>query len=127
MGTSSCCVPRILARHCSRSHRHHFFAVGVVIGVVIIVAANGNTAARGRQSFRLAIIAAILRLVVAVIVLVSAIAIAWDDDDKLPVVLLRLVCTIYLYVGGIGKVTPPLTLLSRLRYVGILGLMWPSG
>ncbi len=29
------------------------------------------------------------------------------------------VCGIF-YVGGIGKVIPPLTLLSRLRYVGIL-------
>jgi hypothetical protein len=27
---------------------------------------------------------------------------------------------VFLCVGGIGKVTPPLTLLSRLRYVGVL-------
>jgi hypothetical protein len=29
-------------------------------------------------------------------------------------------CVVFLCVGGIGKVTPPLTLLSCLRYVGIL-------
>ncbi len=31
-----------------------------------------------------------------------------------------LLCGIFICVGGIGKVTPPLTLSSHLRYVGIL-------
>ena len=35
--------------------------------------------------------------------------------------LLRYVCVVFLWcVGGIGEVTPPLTLLSCLRYVGVL-------
>jgi hypothetical protein len=91
MGTSRCHVPRILARHRSWSCHHRFFAVGIFVGVVVIVAANVNTAARGRRGCWLAIVAAILRLIVAVVLLVSAIAITWDNDDKLPVILLRLV------------------------------------
>ncbi len=87
------------------------------------MAANANTTTRGQQGCRLAIVAAVLRLIVAVIVLVSAIAIAWDDVDELPVVLLRLVQ--FFMCGGNwhGEVTPPLTFLSRLRYVGVL-LNW---
>ncbi len=54
------------------------------------MAANSNTAAQGRRGCRLAIVPAVLRLGIAVVVLVSAIAIAWDDNDELPVVLLRL-------------------------------------
>ncbi len=88
MGTSHHHVPRILARHCSQSHHCHFFAVGVVVGVVVVVTANANTAGQGRWGCRLAIVAALLRLVITVVVLVSAIPITWDDDDKLPVVLL---------------------------------------
>jgi hypothetical protein len=86
MGTSRRRVPRILARHRSSSCRCHFFPVEVVVGVIVVVAANANTAAQGRWGCRLAIVVAVLRLVVAVVVLVSAIAIAWDDKNELPVV-----------------------------------------
>ncbi len=103
MGTSHCHVPRILARHSSWGCCCHVFAVRVVVGVVVIVAANANTAAQGRRGCRLAIVDAILRLVVAVVVLVSAIAIAWDNNDKLPVVLLRLVQLFYLCEGELAR------------------------
>jgi hypothetical protein len=116
MGTSRRRVPRILAHHCSRSCQCHFFAVGVVVGVVVVVVANANTAARGRRGCQLAIVAAVLHLVIAVVVLLSAIAIAWVDDNELLVLLLHLIRSFFLCVGGIGEVTPPLTLLSCLRY-----------
>jgi hypothetical protein len=119
MGTSRRCIPRILACHCSQSCCCCFFAVRVIIGVFVIVLANANTAAQGQQGCQLAIVTAILCLVVAVVVLVSTIAIAWDDNNELPVILLCLV-QFFLCVGEIGKVTPPLTLSSCLRYVGVL-------
>ncbi len=72
-------------------------AFRVFVGVVVVVAANVNSAAQGRRGCRLAIAAAILRLVVVVIVLISTITIAWDDDDKLPVILLRLVQFFYVW------------------------------
>jgi hypothetical protein len=44
-----------------------------------------------RWGCRLAIVVAVLRLVVTVVILVSTIAIAWDDNNELPVILLHLV------------------------------------
>jgi hypothetical protein len=90
MGTSHNCVPRIFTCHCSWSCCRRFFAVGVVFGVVVVVAANANTAAQGWRGGQLAIVAAILRLVIAVIVLISAIAIAGNNNDKDPIILLCL-------------------------------------
>jgi hypothetical protein len=34
--------------------------------------------------------------------------------------IVKIFCVVFLWVGGIGEVTPPLTLLLRLRYVGLL-------
>jgi hypothetical protein len=116
MGTSGCCVPRILARHCSQSHHSCFFVVGVVVGVVVIVAANANTAAQGRWGCWLAIVAAVLRLVIAVVVLVDVITIAWDNDNELSVILLRLVRFSYVWRELVRSHLPPLILSSRLRY-----------
>ncbi len=92
MGTSRRCVSKILACHCSQSCCCRFFAVGFIVGVVVVVVANANTAAQGRRGCQLAIVAAILlRLVIAVVLFISTITIAWDDNDELLVVLLRLV------------------------------------
>jgi hypothetical protein len=117
MGTFHRHVPRILACHCSWSCHHHFFAVGVVIGVIVIVTANANTAAQGRWGCRLAIVATVLRLIIAVVVLISAMAIAWDDDDKLPVILLHLVQ--FLMCGGNWPGHTSLHTLVMLGYAGL--------
>ncbi len=71
------------------------------------MAANANTAARGWRGCRLAIVAAILGLIVAVVVLVSAIPITWDDNEELPVVLLRLVQFFYVW-GELSRSHLPL-------------------
>ncbi len=81
----------MLARHRSWSRHRCFFAVGVVVEVVVVVATNTNTAAQGWRGCQLAIVSAVFCLIVTVVVLVSTIAIACDDDYKLPIVLLRLV------------------------------------
>jgi hypothetical protein len=97
MGPSRRCVPRILAHHHSQSRRRHFLVVGVVVGVIVIVLANANTAAQGRRGCWLAIVAAVLHLIVMIVIHISAIAIAWDDDDELPIVLLHLVQFFYVW------------------------------